>query len=36
MLAPGWQVTLYPWEDTPGRVPLAMRHIRMFLEANLP
>ena len=36
MLAPNSQVTLYPWKDTPERVPLAVRHIRMFLEANRP
>ena len=36
MLAPNAQVTLYPWKDTPERVPLAVRHIRMFLEAHRP
>ncbi len=34
MLSPNSQVTLYPWKDTPERVPLAVRHIRMFLEAH--
>ena len=36
MLAPNSQVSLYPWKDTPDKVPLAVRHIRMFLEANRP
>lgn len=36
MLAPNSQVSLYPWKDTPARVPLAVRHIRTFLRANRP
>lgn len=36
MLAPNAQVSLYPWKDIPERIPLALRHIRMFLEANRP
>lgn len=36
MLAPNAQVSLYPWKDTPARVPLAIRHIKSFLKANLP
>lgn len=36
MLAPNSQVSLYPWKDTPEKVPLAVRHIRMFLESNRP
>ena len=36
MLASNSKVTLYPWKDTPERVPLAVRHIRMFLEAHRP
>ena len=36
MLAPNSQVSLYPWKDTPDKIPLAVRHIRMFLEANVP
>jgi pimeloyl-ACP methyl ester carboxylesterase len=36
MLAPNSQVSLYPWKDTPDKVPLAVRHIRMFIEANRP
>jgi len=36
MLAPNSQVSLYPWKDTPDKVPLAVRHIRMFIESNRP
>jgi pimeloyl-ACP methyl ester carboxylesterase len=36
MLASNSQVSLYPWKDTPDKIPLAVRHIRMFLEANRP
>lgn len=36
MLAPNSQVTLYPWKDVPERVPLAVRHVRMFLAAHAP
>ena len=36
MLAPNSQVSLYPWKDTPERVPLAVRPARMFLKANRP
>jgi pimeloyl-ACP methyl ester carboxylesterase len=36
MLAPNSQVSLYPWKDTPDKVPLAVRHIRMFLDSNRP
>jgi hypothetical protein len=36
MLSPNAQVTLYPWKDTPEKVPLAVRHIRMFLETHAP
>ena len=34
-LAPNAQVSLYPWKDPPELMPLALRHIRMFLQANL-
>ena len=30
-LAPHAQVSLYPWKDTPDKIPLAVRHIRTFL-----
>jgi pimeloyl-ACP methyl ester carboxylesterase len=36
MLSPNAQVSLYPWKDVPEKIPLAVRHIRMFLEANRP
>jgi len=34
MLAPNSQVSLYPWKDVPERVPVALRHVRMFLNTN--
>jgi len=34
MLAPNAQVSMYPWKDTPEKIPLAVRHIRTFLRAN--
>ncbi|HUN40952.1 MAG TPA: alpha/beta hydrolase [Acetobacteraceae bacterium] len=33
-LAPNSQVSLYPWKEPKEFVPLAVRHIRMFLKAN--
>ena len=36
MLAPNAQASMYPWKDTPQKVPLAVRHIRTFLKANRP
>jgi hypothetical protein len=36
MLAPNAQISLYPWKDTARRVTVALRHIRMFLNANRP
>ncbi len=36
MLAPNAQVSLYPWKDVPERIPLALRHVRMFLRAHRP
>lgn len=35
-LAPNAQVSLYPWKDRPEHIPIAVRHIRMFLRANRP
>lgn len=32
-LAPNAQVSLYPWKDPPELIPLAVRHIRLFLRA---
>jgi pimeloyl-ACP methyl ester carboxylesterase len=36
MLAPNAQVSLYPWKEPKERIPLAVRHIRTFLQANRP
>jgi len=36
MLAPNSQVSMYPWKDTPEKIPLAVRHIRTFLRVNEP
>ncbi len=36
MLAPNAQVSLYPWKDIKERIPLALRHIRMFLSTQRP
>jgi pimeloyl-ACP methyl ester carboxylesterase len=36
LLAPNSQVSLYPWKDTPDKIPLAVRHIRTFLRAYRP
>jgi hypothetical protein len=27
---------MYPWKDVPEKIPLAVRHIRTFLQANRP
>ena len=35
-LAPNAQVSLYPWKDTKDKIPLAVRHIRTFLQAYRP
>ena len=35
-LAPNAQVSLYPWKEKPEQIPLALRHIGMFLDANRP
>ena len=35
-LAPNSQVSLYPWKEKPEQVPLAVRHVRMFLDAHRP
>ena len=36
MLAPNAQVSVYPWKDIPERVPVALRHVRMFLNTHRP
>ena len=35
-LAQNAQVSLYPWKDTPDKIPLAVRHVRTFLRAYRP
>ncbi len=34
LLAPNSQVSLYPWKEQPEQIPLAVRHVRMFLDAH--
>lgn len=34
LLAPNSQVSLYPWKEDDQKVRIALRHIRMFLQAN--
>ena len=34
LLAPNSQVSLYPWKEDDKKVQIALRHIRMFLDAN--
>lgn len=36
LLAPHGEVCLYPWNDSPERLVLALRHVRTFLKASLP
>jgi pimeloyl-ACP methyl ester carboxylesterase len=36
LLAPNAQVSLYPWKDTKDKIPLALRHVHMFLGAHRP
>ena len=35
-LAPNAQVSLYPWKEKPEQIPIALRHVAMFLDANRP
>ena len=35
LLAPYAQVSLYPWKEPKDRIPLAVRHIRTFLKAQV-
>jgi pimeloyl-ACP methyl ester carboxylesterase len=35
-LAPNAQVSLYPWKDPPELIPIALRHVRMFLDTHRP
>jgi pimeloyl-ACP methyl ester carboxylesterase len=34
MLAPKGQMSMYPWKDTPDKIPLAVRHVHSFLLAH--
>jgi pimeloyl-ACP methyl ester carboxylesterase len=34
MLTPKSEVSLYPWKDTPDKIPLAVRQVRTFLRAH--
>ena len=36
MLAPKGQLSMYPWKDTPDKIPLAVRHVRSFLLSHRP
>ena len=36
LLAPNAQVSLYPWKDTKDKIPLAVRHVGMFVRAHRP
>ena len=30
------QLSMYPWKDTPEKIPLAVRHVRSFLLSHRP
>jgi pimeloyl-ACP methyl ester carboxylesterase len=34
MLAPKGQLSMYPWKDTPEKIPLAVRHVHSFLLSH--
>ena len=34
MLAPKGQLSMYPWKDTPAKIPLAVRHVHSFLLSH--
>jgi len=36
MLAPKGQLSMYPWKDTPEKIPVAVRHVRSFLMSHRP
>jgi pimeloyl-ACP methyl ester carboxylesterase len=36
LLAPKGQLSMYPWKDTPEKIPLAVRHVRSFLLSHRP
>ncbi len=36
LLAPKAEVSLYPWQEPKDLIPLAVRHVRTFLQAHRP
>ena len=34
--APKARVSLYPWNAKPKQIPLALRHVRTFLDVHRP
>ena len=36
MLAPHGQLSMYPWKDTPEKIPVVVRHVRSFLLSYRP
>lgn len=36
MIAPKSEVSMYPWKDTPEKIPVAVRQVRTFLRAHRP
>jgi pimeloyl-ACP methyl ester carboxylesterase len=34
MLAPKGQMSMYPWKDTPEKIPVVVRHVRSFLLSH--
>jgi len=34
MLAPKGQLSMYPWKDTPAKIPLVVRHVHSFLLSH--
>ena len=36
MLAPHGQLSMYPWKDTPDKIPVVVRHVRSFLLSYRP
>jgi pimeloyl-ACP methyl ester carboxylesterase len=34
MLAPKGQLSMYPWKDTPEKIPVVVRHVRSFLLSH--
>jgi hypothetical protein len=34
LLSPNAQVSIYPWKENEQKIQIAVRHVRMFLEAT--